>query len=26
MHILQMVQVGRYFYNPKTPTAVPQHK
>ncbi|XP_071132212.1 piwi-like protein 1 [Mytilus edulis] len=26
MYILQMVQVGRYFYNPKTPSAVPQHK
>ncbi|KAK3090400.1 hypothetical protein FSP39_011581 [Pinctada imbricata] len=26
MHILEMVQVGRYYYNPKTPSAVPQHK
>ncbi|KAJ8319428.1 hypothetical protein KUTeg_004519 [Tegillarca granosa] len=26
MNILQMVQVGRYYYNPQTPAAVPQHK
>ncbi|XP_069123522.1 piwi-like protein 1 isoform X1 [Argopecten irradians] len=26
MRILEMVEVGRYFYNPKTPSAVPQHK
>ncbi|KAL3877253.1 hypothetical protein ACJMK2_034986 [Sinanodonta woodiana] len=26
MSILEMVQVGRYFYNPKTPTSIPQHK
>ncbi|XP_014773732.1 piwi-like protein 1 isoform X1 [Octopus bimaculoides] len=26
MSILQMKQVGRYYYNPNTPTSVPQHK
>lgn len=26
MNILEMVQVGRYYYNPKTPSAVPQHR
>ncbi|XP_060067150.1 piwi-like protein 1 [Ylistrum balloti] len=26
MRILEMVEVGRYYYNPKTPSAVPQHK
>lgn len=26
MTILQMVQVGRYYYNPHTPSSVPQHK
>ncbi|GAB1601208.1 piwi-like protein 1 [Argonauta hians] len=26
MSILQMKQVGRYYYNPHTPTSVPQHK
>ncbi|XP_052772354.1 piwi-like protein 1 [Mya arenaria] len=26
MSILSMVQVGRYFYNPNTPSVVPQHR
>lgn len=26
MAILEMVQVGRYYYNPNTPSSVPQHK
>ncbi|XP_025076463.1 piwi-like protein 1 [Pomacea canaliculata] len=26
MHILQMCQVGRYYYNPSTPSNVPAHK
>lgn len=26
MSILEMVQVGRYYYNPATPSCVPQHK
>lgn len=26
MSILQMKQVGRYYYNPNSPTAIPQHK
>ncbi|XP_062594439.1 piwi-like protein 1 [Saccostrea cucullata] len=26
MNILEMVQVGRYYYNPKTPSVVPQHR
>lgn len=26
MNILEMVQVGRYYYNPRTPSTVPQHR
>lgn len=26
MHILEMCQVGRYYYNPHTPASVPQYK
>ncbi|KAK7005358.1 piwi [Biomphalaria glabrata] len=26
MYILQMCQVGKYYYNPNTPAVVPQHK
>lgn len=26
MKILEMTQVGRYYYDPKRPVAIPQHK